>query len=143
MKNTFIIFASLVRRFDELHNKLNTMHLQASVAAIRGKFDYTNNKYWADNLTQIGTNNKKDNKNILIIRVYPESYFNENEVESPNIAWITPNVAVLEVTMQTLIGNLIFDKTSQKRKIETMHQIFGNFHDKIKDAESISSNCLF
>lgn len=34
--NTFIIFATLLRRFDALHNKMNTMQLQASVAAIRG-----------------------------------------------------------------------------------------------------------
>ena len=42
MKNTFIIFATLLRRFDDLHYKNNTMHLQASVAAIRGDYDYNN-----------------------------------------------------------------------------------------------------
>ena len=42
---TFIIFATFLRRFDALHNKMNTINLQASVAAIRGDYDYLENKY--------------------------------------------------------------------------------------------------
>jgi hypothetical protein len=42
---TFIIFATFIRRFDDLHNKMNTINLQASVAAIRGNLDYQNEKY--------------------------------------------------------------------------------------------------
>ena len=42
---TFIIFATFIRRFNDLHNKMNTINLQASVAAIRGNLDYQNEKY--------------------------------------------------------------------------------------------------
>jgi hypothetical protein len=42
---TFIIFATFIRRFDDLHNNMNTINLQASVAAIRGNLDYHNEKY--------------------------------------------------------------------------------------------------
>ena len=45
--------------------------------------------------------------------------------------------------MQCLLGQFIYDKTSQNSSISLMLKIFGTFQDKRKDAQSISSNCLF
>jgi hypothetical protein len=47
---------------------------------------------------------------------------------------------VIEITIEKLIGSIVFDKTSHKR--ELMHQIFWGFQEEYKDAKSISSNCL-
>jgi len=60
--NTFIIFATLLRRFDDLHNKTNTMHLQASIAAIRGDYDYNNSNNWGDSISNIGTEDQNQQK---------------------------------------------------------------------------------
>jgi len=56
----------------------------------------------------------------------------------------TPNILVIEITIERLIGHLIFDKTSKKSiREELIHIIFGPFQDKLKNVESLSSNCLF
>lgn len=114
-KNTFIIFATLLRRFDELHNKANTMHLQASVAAIRGDYDYNNSENWIDSISNIGTENKNQ-KNIIIIRVYPKSYFNEEAEFKVNI--ISTSLIVIEITLERLIGHLIYDKKVRRVKMK-------------------------
>jgi hypothetical protein len=146
--NTFIIFATFSRRFDKLHKGNNTMHLQTSVAAIRSDADYIRNFDYNPVL--------KTDKNIMIIRVYPDSRYFTNETIAPesvarpyeggesndfNIIEKSDNFWVVELTIEHLIGHLIFNKTSPKDEI--MHQIFGAFQDDNKDAESISSNCLF
>jgi hypothetical protein len=138
--NTFIIFATFSRRYDELHNTNNNIHLQVSVAAIRSELDYLG----SDN--EIPLFETADNKNIIIIRVYPDSrYFsNSNETKYDfNLIQISDTNWVVETTIESLIGHLIFDKTSHKSEI--MHQIFGAFQDKSKskDVENIPSNCLF
>jgi len=125
---------------------MDKIHLQASVAAIRGDYDYQNEKYWLETfISNIGTNNH--NQAYLIIRVYPESYFKEEKEEKyinmKNIS-TTPNILVIEITIERLIGHLIFDKTSKKSiREELIHIIFGPFQDKLKNVESLSSNCLF
>ena len=37
--NTCIILGTFIQRIDDLYNEKNTIHLQASVAAIRGDLD--------------------------------------------------------------------------------------------------------
>jgi hypothetical protein len=141
--NTFIIFATFIRRFDDLHNKMNTIILQASVAAIRGDYDYQNNNYWMDPfLSNIGTKNK--DQIYIIIRVYPESYFKEGQNMKVITKGTPPVLIVLEITIEELIGKLIFDKTSiESKSKDPIQNIFGSINDKLKNAENISSNCLF
>jgi len=53
---------------------MNTINLQASVAGVRGDYDYLNDKYW--NEAFISNITEKDRDQLyLIIRVYPECYF--------------------------------------------------------------------
>lgn len=138
-KFPFIFFATFSWRFDELHIKNNSILLQASVAAIRSEYDYLG----SDNV--IAEFETANNKKIIIIRVYPDSsYFsNANEFgygtftratrDDFNLIQISETNWVIEMTIDSLIGHLIFDKTSHKSEI--MHQIFGAFQDKTKDAE--------
>lgn len=61
------------------------------------------------------------------------------------VQWGTPVVlSVIEITIEELIGKLIFDKTSIRNKeIDPIQKIFGCITDKYKTGENISSNCLF
>lgn len=122
---------------------MNNINLQTSVAAIRGDYDYQNDKYWLDSLTSnIETENS--NQIYIIIRVYPLSYFKEGQkIEIKK--WGTPVVLIeIEITIEELIGKLIFDKTSlENRIIDPIQNIFGSILDTYKTAENISSNCLF
>jgi hypothetical protein len=137
----FIIFATFSRRFDELHNKNNSIHLQASVAAIRSNYDYL--------LTENPGGFETVSNQIIIIRIYPDStyFFDGGTREADyNFFEVENNdeilqITVIEITIESLIGHLIFDKTSHRS--ELMHQIFGAFNDRTKDAENIASNCLF
>lgn len=141
--NTFIIFATFIRRFDKLHNTMNQINLQTSVAAIRGDFDYLTDKYWRDSFTS-NIETEKSNQLYIIIRVYPLSYFKEGQkIEVKK--WGTPVVLIeIEITIEKLIGKLIFDKTSlENRIIDPIQNIFGSILDTYKTAENISSNCLF
>ena len=140
--NTFIIFATFIRRFDELHNKMNRINLQASVAAIRGDYDYQSNNNWIDPF--ISNRETQKDQIYLIIRVYPEFHFKEGK-SIKVIKYGTPTtLIILEITIEALIGKLIFDKTSITSQSEDpIQNIFGSINDKFKTAENISSNCLF
>jgi len=61
------------------------------------------------------------------------------------VQWVTPVVlSVIEITIEELIGKLIFYKTSIRNKeIDPIQKIFGCITDKYKTGENISSNCLF
>lgn len=141
--NAFIIFATFIRRFDALHNNMNSMHLQASVAAIRADYDYLNNQNWMEPLiSTIGTKNK--DQIYIIIRVYPESYFKEGEKVKFTSTGLSPMLLVLEITIEELIGKIIFDTTSlESSKTDPIQNIFGSIIDKFKQSENVSSNCLF
>lgn len=140
--NPFIIFATFSRRFDKLHNKNNSIHLQASVAAIRSDKDYL--------LTEKkpGEFETVSNK-IIIIRIFPDSgYFFDNDTREDDYNYLeqtstdgTSKIVTIEITIESLIGHLIFNKTKHQGGI--MHKIFGTFQDRTKDGENMASNCLF
>jgi hypothetical protein len=142
MKNEipFIIFGTFSRRFDEFHNKNNSIHLQASVAAVRSDYDYMFPRFEPGNFATVS-------KKIIIIRIYPDSTHFSNygtRVDDYNYLEISiegSKIVIIEMTIEILIGHLIFDKTSHRA--EMMHQIFGAFQDRTKDAENLTSNCLF
>jgi hypothetical protein len=138
--NTFIIFATLLRHFDVLRTNSNTMHLHASVAAIRGDYDYDTSNNWESIISNL---EKEKDQNILIIRVYPQNYYKFKDNKNFIVKQIKEFLFLIEITLDELIGNLIFDKTSHDSTQKLMPQIFGTFQAKFKDPESISSNCLF
>jgi hypothetical protein len=93
-------------------------------------------------LSNIGTKNK--DQIYIIIRVYPESYFKEGQNMKVITKGTPPVLIVLEITIEELIGKLIFDKTSiESKSKDPIQNIFGSINDKLKNAENISSNCLF
>ena len=74
--------------------------------------------------------------------VYPDSFFTSQKPTdryNPCLISSQPTVIVVETTIEYLLGYVVFNKTSS----ELLHKIFGAFQDNCKDAESISSNCLF
>jgi len=50
---------------------------------------------------------------------------------------MSTTLIVLEITIEKLIGHLIYDNTSHNSKNELMHQIFGTFQDKIKKMRKV------
>lgn len=55
-----------------------------------------------------------------------------------------PTLIVVEITIEALIGKLIFDKTSIEGQFnDPIQNIFGSFNDKSKNANYKASNCLF
>jgi hypothetical protein len=117
------------------------MHLHASVAAIRGDYDYTKSNNWEGIKSEI---EKERHQNIIIIRVYPKNYYKFKDKNKDYILQRkSESLFLIEITLDELIGYLIFDKTSPDSTQKLMSQIFGDFKAKLKDAESISSNCLF
>jgi hypothetical protein len=122
---------------------MNTIHLQASVAGVRGDYDYLEDKYWNEKFNSNITEKDRDEL-YIIIRVYPECYFKGGH-PMRIVQLGTPLVLlVIEITIEELIGKLIFDKRNiRSKEIDPIQNIFGCFTDKDKTGVNIASNCLF
>ena len=91
-------------------------------------------------ISDIGEENKE--QIYIIIRVYPESYFNKGKKINVIQRGTPPTFIILEITIEELIGKLIFEKTSTNYN-DPIQKIFGSINDNFKKTENLSSNCLF